>query len=309
MNIRDARVQLAALGLLLLINVACPMVVRAEGPLVLRLLGGRLPVVPVYIEGQGPFEFLLDTGTNSTIVTPEVAARLGLRPADRVRLITVAGERDVPRARLRRVAVGGSVASDVEALVSGLEQIRRLDRRVCGVLGQNYLGRFNYTLDYGARTIEFEGAGDAPPAGERVTFDVEEGKLVVAAFSESYVRALRLVLDAAATSLVIFEDVRGSLGPADSKGGAGRVLTEAGSLGAGLARLRSLRVGGTRLRDVPVALVSDAAGRESRAEDGLLPTSLFRAVYFNHAGGYVIFNPGQSTRAREGGLMTRARAS
>jgi len=99
MNIRDARALAAALGLLLLINVACPMVVRAEGALEMRLLGGRLPVVPVYLEGQGPFDFLLDTGTNSTIVTPELAARLGLRPADRVRLITVAGERDVPRAR------------------------------------------------------------------------------------------------------------------------------------------------------------------------------------------------------------------
>lgn len=291
MNIRDASAQLAALGLLLLINVACPMVVRAEGAVGLRLLGGRLPVVPVYLDGQGPFDFLLDTGTNSTIVTPEVAARLGLRPADRVRLITVAGERDVPRARLRRVSVGASAASDVEALVSGLEQIRRLDRRVCGVLGQNYLGRFNYTLDYGARTIEFEGAGDAaPPAGERVAFDVEEGKLVVAAFSETYARVLRLVLDAAAPSLVIFKDVRKSLSP-DSKGGSGVMLTEAGSLEAGFARLRSLRVGGTRLRDVPVALISDAAGREARAEDGLLPTSLFRAVYFNHARRYVIFNP------------------
>ena len=68
-------------------------------------------------------------------------------------------------------------------------------------------------------------------------------------------------------------------------------------------------MGGTRLRDVPVALVSGAAGGEARAEDGLLPTSLFRAVYFNHAGGYVIFNPVQGARAREGGLMSRARAS
>jgi predicted aspartyl protease len=267
------------------------------------MLGGRLPVVPVYLEGQGPFDFLLDTGTNSTIVTPEVAARLGLRPADRVRLITVAGERDLPLALLRKVSVGASAAENVEALVSGLEQVRRLDPRVCGVLGQNYLGRFNYTLDYDARAVEFEGAGDvAPPAGERVSFVVEEGKLVVAAFSESYVRALRLVLDAAATSLVIFDD-------AAPPGRAGRLLTEAGSLAAGIARLRSLRVGGTRLRDVPVALVSDAAGRGERAEDGLLPTSLFRAVYFNHAGGYVIFNPGQGARGRAGGLMTRARAS
>ena len=295
----DAR--LATLGLLLLINVMCPWVVRAaEGTVGLRLLGGRLPVVPVYLDGQGPFDFLLDTGTNSTIVAPDLAARLGLRPSDLVTLITVAGERSVPRARLRRVAVGGSAASDVEALVSGLEQLRKLDPRVCGVLGQNYLGRFNYTLDYGGRTIEFDDAGGVPPpSGERVPFSLEEGKLIVAAHSEARAtRALRLVLDAAATNLVIFGDACGGLALTPQSGAAGTILTEAGSLEVSLAQLRSLRVGGARLRDVPVVLVSDPAGHAARIEDGLLPTSLFRAVYFNHGGGYVIFNPKPDGRGR-----------
>jgi len=297
----DARARLAALGLLFLINVSCPMVVRAAGGGAgLRLLGGRLPVVSVYLDGRGPFDFLLDTGTNSTIVTPDLAAALGLEPEGRVTLITVAGARDVPRARLRRVVVGGSAAADVEALVSGLEELRRLDPRVCGVLGQNYLGRFDYTLDYGGRTLEFDGAGQGrPPSGERVPYALEEGKLIVEARTEAYAtRALRLVLDGAATSLVIFEDPRGGLALTLPSGGAGMMLTEAGSLEVGLARLRSLRVGGTCLRDVPVALVRDPAGRAARAEDGLLPTSLFRAVYFNHGGGYVIFNPKQGGRAR-----------
>jgi predicted aspartyl protease len=305
----DARARLAALGLLVLINVSCPIVVRAaEGAVGLRLLGGRLPVVPVYLDGRGPFDFLLDTGTNSTIVTPEVAAVLDLRPEDRVTLITAAGARDVPRARLHRVAVGGSAAADVEALVSGLEELRRLDPRLCGVLGQNFLGRFDYTLDYGGRTLEFDVAGEGePPSGERVPYALEEGKLIVAARAEAYAtRALRLVLDGAATSLVIFEDARSGYALTLPSGGSGMLLTEAGSLEVGLARLRSLRVGGTCLRDVPVALVRDSA---ARAEDGLLPTSLFRAVYFNHGGGYVIFNPKRGGRAREGRLMSRARAS
>src|SRR5215204_3444159 len=103
----DTRKGLAALGLMFLIYAQGARVVRAEDIVRLRLLGGRLPVVSIRIDDQGPFDFLLDTGTNSTLVTPELAARLRIRPTDRVTLITVAGEREVPRARLRKVEVGG----------------------------------------------------------------------------------------------------------------------------------------------------------------------------------------------------------
>lgn len=292
----DARKGLAALGLMFLIYAQGAMVVRAEDTVRLRLLGGRLPVVPVRIDDQGPFDFLLDTGTNSTLLTPELAARLRLRPTDRVTLITVAGERDVPRARLRKVEVGGNISADLEALVSGLEPLRRLDPRIRGVLGQNYLERFNYTLDYDGRAINFEGGG-VPPEGERVPFAMDEGKLVVVAFpGPPAARAWRLVLDAAASGLVIFDDPPGALALSLRAESASLLLTEAGSGETRSARLRSLRVGGSRLEDVPVALLRGAAGGAARGEDGLLPTSLFRAIYFNHTGGYVIFNPKRGGR-------------
>lgn len=298
MKIYGARKGLAALGLLCLIYAQGVWVVRAEGGVRLRLLAGRLLVVPVYLNGEGPFDFLLDTGTNSTVVTPALAARLGLRPSDSVTLITVAGQADVPRARLGRVEVGGRAAVDVEALVSGLEPLSEIDPRVRGVLGQNFLERFNYTLDYDGRAVVFETDAE-PPSGERVPFAVEEGKLVVGAVCDAPApRALRLVLDAAATGLVIFDDARRGLAQILFARTPTSMLTESGGVEARRARLPALRVGDSRLRDVPVALLPDPAQREARAEDGLLPTSLFRAVYFNHADGYVIFNP-KPARARE----------
>src|SRR5579862_4916987 len=38
---------------------------------------GRI-VVPVMVDGQGPFQFVLDTGANSTVVSPHLASALGL---------------------------------------------------------------------------------------------------------------------------------------------------------------------------------------------------------------------------------------
>jgi predicted aspartyl protease len=292
MKSRNELTRLAALGLLLLIYAQGARVVRAEDAARVRLLRGRLAVVPVHVNGEGPFDFLLDTGTTSTLVTPELAARLGLRAADRVTLVTVAGERAVARARIGRLEVGGRTATDVEALLCGLEQVRALDARLSGVLGQNFLERFNYTLDYGARLLRFEDEGGAPPRGERVPVERAEGKLLVAAVPAGDApRALRLVLDAAATGLILFDERPGGLAPDSFARDVRLALTEAGVVGSRGARLRALRVGGSRLADIPVALLPDPAGRASRAEDGLLPTSLFRAVYFNNAEGFVIFDP------------------
>jgi predicted aspartyl protease len=36
-------------------------------------------IVPVYIDGTGPYEFALDTGAAKSVIEASLAARLGLR--------------------------------------------------------------------------------------------------------------------------------------------------------------------------------------------------------------------------------------
>src|SRR5262245_11982061 len=43
--------------------------------------GETLALVPVYIEGKGPFAFALDTGTSRSVVDSRIAAELGLPSA------------------------------------------------------------------------------------------------------------------------------------------------------------------------------------------------------------------------------------
>src|SRR5690606_41212835 len=45
--------------------------------------------VPVMVDGQGPFSFLVDTGAERTIIARELAARLGLGRSERLRLATI----------------------------------------------------------------------------------------------------------------------------------------------------------------------------------------------------------------------------
>jgi hypothetical protein len=64
------------------------------------------------------------------------------------------------------------------------------------------------------------------------------------------------------------------------------LVTDAGAAAVPLARLSSLRLGSTSLVDVPVALLGRRA-TSGRREDGLLPTRLFRSVFFEAGGASV----------------------
>jgi predicted aspartyl protease len=45
-----------------------------------KLAGAHAPLilVPTFVNGQGPYDFVLDTGASATLLSPELAERLGL---------------------------------------------------------------------------------------------------------------------------------------------------------------------------------------------------------------------------------------
>src|SRR5262245_35599651 len=51
-----------------------------------KLLNGYVIVIPVTVNGAGPYEFVLDTGSNATLICGEFARALRLRPIDRVEI-------------------------------------------------------------------------------------------------------------------------------------------------------------------------------------------------------------------------------
>src|SRR6185369_13500454 len=67
---------------------------------------GRL-LVPVTINGQGPFRFVLDTGANRSVLTPQLAAHLGLAVSttSRLTMTGVTGSASVPTVAVDRLKV------------------------------------------------------------------------------------------------------------------------------------------------------------------------------------------------------------
>lgn len=116
---------------------------------------GDLPIVDTYIDGHGPFRFLLDTGAETTIVSPACAEAAGLRTEAAALNISSAGaarDRATRTAVLDDLRLGDARFSGVPAIV--LEAGSRID----GVLGFPLFADLLLTLDGpGGRLLLTEG--------------------------------------------------------------------------------------------------------------------------------------------------------
>jgi hypothetical protein len=265
----------------------------AQPSLLFRSVSGWA-IVPVLVEGQGPFDFMLDTGTTTTILDADLARTLGLRAAGAVPVIDISDARSVPRVRLRSLAVPGWAMAGIDVLCDDLRHVRRVDSRVRGILGMDVLSPVNFVVSYDYRRLDIEDGGRPVTdwEGARLPFERSEGRILVRSQPASgRQRGLGFVLDSAANAVVLFGDAGDFGGQVDPAAdgmladtSSGRRLLEAGVL-------RRLHVGGQVLADLPVVFAAKRSGMAARTEDGLLPTRLFRAVYFNNQDGFVILNP------------------
>ena len=62
--------------------------------------------VPVRIGAKGPFAFLIDTGAERTVLSRDVATRLGLAPSGQALIVGVAGEQQVDLVDVEEINLG-----------------------------------------------------------------------------------------------------------------------------------------------------------------------------------------------------------
>ncbi|HEU4630122.1 MAG TPA: retropepsin-like aspartic protease [Gemmatimonadaceae bacterium] len=129
----------------------------AAGEVAFRLVGPNEAalVVPVELNGQGPYDFILDTGATFTCVADSTAARLQLPERRLVGGIGV-GVGGAGRLRLATVdslRIGNARAFDVPVCLLDLSHTRLLGTRIDGLLGLNVLKEFRVTLDFDRNVV------------------------------------------------------------------------------------------------------------------------------------------------------------
>jgi predicted aspartyl protease len=241
-------------------------------------------IVPVEAGGRG-WAFLLDTGANLSIVSPALARALRLPDAGAMEAASTTDVTTVPTARLESLALGGRRVGPLRVPVQPLDALRGAGLAVDGVLGQDVLSCFNYTIDYRRRRLSWHGDGRPRPAA---ALDLEpvEGRFLVR-LPQEHGRALRLVIDSGAAIMVLTGEAERWGIPIDGRPEVSRLQTALGSRPARHVSIRRLAVGTLMLRNVPsvVIPVSEAG---AAGGDGLLPLSLFGRVLVNSAERYVL---------------------
>ena len=88
-------------------------------PIRVRIIHDRFVLVPVMVNGTGPYSFLLDTGATSTMLSPALASRLRLSAAGSAvqETATHAGPVALVQAS---IAVGPVAREDVEVIATPL---------------------------------------------------------------------------------------------------------------------------------------------------------------------------------------------
>lgn len=117
-----------------------------------RLAGPVKPLVmvPAYVNGRGPHAFVLDTGASATVLSPALAAGLGIETVAAEPMTGAGGILEATVGRVGTLSVGGAVLQEVSIVVADfLSELGRVaGEPIEGVLGYNFLRHFRVTVDY-----------------------------------------------------------------------------------------------------------------------------------------------------------------
>jgi predicted aspartyl protease len=270
-------------------------------------IGEGLLVAPVSLNGQGPFDFVVDTGTNTTLIDPALVARLGLVEEGAENLKTLTGPTAVLRYRLASIQVGSRAVHNLPVLAQSMAAVQGLDAHINGILGLGFLARFSFELDYEHNRI-FLSDGAKPlvtGGGIRVTARISQDRLLVRANSEAALHHWwNLALDSGVSKTLIFADRMSSPTESQCAGVSApeppcavedktaiRISTNRSDRLGEAVELDAINLGGLRLRKIPAVILSPADSTEASVEDGLLPTCLFRRVAFDRANSSLLIVP------------------
>jgi len=254
----------------------------------LRFQSGRPGeiIVPVFVGGRGPYRFLLDTGSTHTAIRQSLVVTLGATPVARASMATSTGSIECIVVRLTEVAIGAVrvTALLATALPSSVGAV--LGSGIDGVIGQDFLSQFDYTIDYGNARLVWNDNVERRP-GVRLLLVPSQGRFLVELPQTDDVKGttVHFVPDSGADGMLLFETGTSHL-RIDPQSSSRQLESLAGQRAARSVVLRNLQVGGVRLREQPALLMSEhpAGGGVS----GLLPLHLFASVSFNNHDGYML---------------------
>lgn len=278
-----------------------------------RVKAESMIIVPVTINGSGPFDFLLDTGSTGTVIDQKLAAELKLPDAGNINLVTPQGSALVPRVRADSLSMAGATVGGLK--LSAVNHYADLLPNVRGSLGEDFLQNFDLLIDNRHHLIQFESAPGplaAKLTGEHIPFcqnrhnhgELTHNRIqVIGHIFELGEKDLILQLDSGTQYFVLF--VRHPKPAFVSEPSLGSVSSDVfgSSIDFDAQTFLGLRLGKALLSNPMV--ITPTVNIPGMDVDGFLPTSLFRSIFISHSGGFIILNPSAKDPSVEPALAER----
>ncbi len=274
----------------------------------MRPYKGDRTVVAVKLNGAGPYDFMVDTGATVTVLEATLFQELGLQAQGSSHVTSSAGSTDQILSVVQEITVDALSARNITVVSMKSPMTCTGYYGVRGILGENFLRRFDILLDNQHRKMTLDAGEDLADslAGEHLPItspSMPQGgdnryQPMISVMLRAYGQA-SLLLDSGATTLVVLQ-WRNRLQPSV---GEMRLRTVNGSLPCESTNDR-VSLGKGMVSDFRMLKCqSDTVKPHDRT--GVLPTAIFKQIFISHAGSYAIINPSQrSSATREMAAVT-----
>ena len=268
---------------------AIAALVTAEVTVRFKIASNYMIVVPVTINGSGPYDFVLDTGSNNTMLDQKLADELALPQG---------GETAVLRPRhsmssavtvyADSFSIAGATVSGKDLVLVTSADLRGLPRKVRGVLGEDFLQNFDVLIDYSHLIIQLESGLSSMAEtlkGEHLPIQLNGSlqgeptlrRLIVAGhIPDLGDKSLSLLLDSGANNLTLFRENLGVGSKRQTFIDASSVNTSS-IITVKTQVIRTLNLGENEINDLTViaARLPTELGRRWDDSDVTLPLGLY----------------------------------
>jgi hypothetical protein len=265
-----------------------------------RLVNRHQMIVPVSINHAGPFSFLLDTGTQMTMVDPALAATLHLETTGKAEVASVGIKASAAFAQAAQVEAGSHSVANQKVLVYDLANLQIFGVNIFGVLGEDFLEKFDMLIVnvHSLLCLDDSAAMRAEMKGTRVPLQAQAadgselaGSLIVVARLSDGMRPVRLKLDSGSNVPFLYNTSEymalGMFRGASLHGGSGAAQKTFMALPP-----QNMKIGSAELAKVPFITLAGAQKNTRTSEfDGLLTMGLFKRVFIDHADHFALLDP------------------
>ena len=303
MSTRQLLVLLAGLaslsGLVVVGEAQCPGNVV---PVRYHSLGHSYMATFVTVNHSGPYEFMVDTGSEITVIEPSLAAELKLQPMGAAGLVTGVRQTATDVVSPEVIEFGGHALHQPLIAVASLAPFQDFHPRIRGILGEDFLKGFDLLIDRGKKILCLDPTTELRGIirGDRISIvrqgwddpRIAQAILVPVRLSEQKSRMMYLRLDSGASAPILYAT------PSTWEPRVEHATPLRANVIGGSTELfktmapQEIRIGNHVVSDVTFAApVASKQNVVFAGEDGLLPTSLFKRVFISYGGGFVVLEP------------------